>query len=283
MKKILLPTDFSENAFSAIEYAVQLFRDEKCTFFLLNTYTPAIFDNEYVNYSANIPNMNEIHEKESLAKLQRIIINIRKYHPNKNHIFKKIASFNLLITEIKQQVLEKKIDMVVMGTQGATGANQILFGTHTVHAINTAKCPVLAIPELFEFEEPQNILFPTDFGVEPSEFELKVMKGIASSYKSKIHVLHVLERETLSAHQQEAKKKLLKEIKNIPHEVNIVKQEEVSRAIYDFQENNSIDMLVMINNKHSFFQNLFFTPLVNKIGFHTKIPFLVIPSERIRT
>ncbi len=47
MKKILLPTDFSENALNAIDYALQLFKDEKCAFFILNTYTPMIYNYEY--------------------------------------------------------------------------------------------------------------------------------------------------------------------------------------------------------------------------------------------
>jgi hypothetical protein len=36
----------------------------------------------------------------------------------------------------------------------------------------------------------------------------------------------------------------------------------------------------MVNNKHSFFENLLFTPVVNEIGFNVKVPFLVIPSKK---
>jgi hypothetical protein len=41
MKRILLPTYFSENAYNAIFYAVQLNKDIKCKFYILHTYTPA--------------------------------------------------------------------------------------------------------------------------------------------------------------------------------------------------------------------------------------------------
>ena len=40
MKHILLPTDFSDTSYEAITYAVQLFINEECTFYVLNTYTP---------------------------------------------------------------------------------------------------------------------------------------------------------------------------------------------------------------------------------------------------
>ena len=48
MKNILLPTDFSDNSWNAIQYAVELFKDEKCNFFLLNTYTPIIYNVEFM-------------------------------------------------------------------------------------------------------------------------------------------------------------------------------------------------------------------------------------------
>jgi len=47
MKKIILPTDFSENAYNAIKYAVQLFKDVESTFYLLHTYTPPVFQVGY--------------------------------------------------------------------------------------------------------------------------------------------------------------------------------------------------------------------------------------------
>ena len=47
MKKIILPTDFSDNALNAIDYAMQLFKDEVCAFFILNVYAPMIYSYEY--------------------------------------------------------------------------------------------------------------------------------------------------------------------------------------------------------------------------------------------
>src|SRR5690606_13598833 len=147
MKKILLPTDFSENAFNAIKYAVQLFKKEKCTFFLLNTYTPVLYDSDYILYSpASSLSLDEVYKNNSQSGLEKVEKRILAEFPNDLHSFKLISSFSLLNEEIKEQVKTRNIDLVVMGTQGATGAVQILFGTHTVHAIKRAICPVLAIP-----------------------------------------------------------------------------------------------------------------------------------------
>ena len=51
MKRIILPTDFSQNAYNAICYAIRLFKEVECTFYLVHTYTPAIYQAEYVLHS----------------------------------------------------------------------------------------------------------------------------------------------------------------------------------------------------------------------------------------
>jgi nucleotide-binding universal stress UspA family protein len=279
MKKILLPTDFSENAYNAAKYAVQLFNGEECTFYLLNTYTPVLYDNEYLVYSATQPTLTEIYQNKSMEGLERVLRRIKRNFKNEKHHFEKISSFNLLNDEIRDLVLEKEIDLIVMGTKGATGAQEILFGTHTVHAIKKARCPLMAIPSHYDYKAPREILFPTDYEVEIPKL-LDILKEIALSHSSKVHILHVYFGVNLSPTQTSRKKALGRAFKDIGHHFYSITEKSVTRAIYDFQEENDIDMLVMINNKHSFFENLLFTPVVNEIGFNVKVPFLVIPSKK---
>ncbi|MFD2518908.1 universal stress protein [Salinimicrobium flavum] len=281
MKNILLPTDFSENAYNAAKYAVQLFTGEECTFYLLNTYTPILYDNEYLVYSATQPTLTEIYKNNSIKGLNRVLRKLKKNFPNERHQFKKISSFNMLSDEIKEQVAEKKIDLVVMGTKGATGAEEILFGTHTIHAIKKTKCPLLAIPSHYEFRPPKEILLPTDYEADLPEL-LEVLQELAVTYQSNVHILHVYFGPALTEEQEKRKKALGKIFKNNGHHFYSIADKSVPQAIYDFQEENEIDMLVMINNKHSFFENLLFRPVVNEIGFHVKVPFLVIPSGKKR-
>ena len=282
MKKILLPTDFSENSYNAIRYAVELFSHEKCAFYLLNTYTPILYDNEYLVYSATQPTLTEIYRNNSAKGLNRILKKIKKNFPNDEHEFHKISSFNILTDEIKEQVKEKEIDLIVMGTKGATGADEILFGSNTVQAIKKAKCPLLAIPSHFDFAEPKRILLPTDFETDLPPL-LEILKDIIDHYSSKINILHVYFGAELSEDQEKRKKALGTAFKDQEHHFYSIADKSVPQAIYDFQEDNEVDMLVMVNNKHSFFENLLFRPVINEIGFHVKVPFLVIPSQKKRS
>ncbi|OEY73905.1 universal stress protein [Salegentibacter salarius] len=280
MKKILLPTDFSENAYNAIAYAIKAFKDEECKFYLLNTYTPVLYDSEYILYNSTQPNLAEAYKKNSLSGLRKVERKINRDFKNPKHRFEKISAFNLLIDEMKEQLKSKEIDLVIMGTQGATGAEEILIGTNSVHAINKLKAPLLMIPSDNEYHPPVNILFPTDFELNFSAAQLEPILNLVKNHNSKINILHVFFGKDLDEKQEENKKNLSKIISDFPHQFNTIEDKSVTKAIEKFQEKNTVDLLFMVNNKRSFFENLLFRPVVNKIGFHIKVPFMVIPSGK---
>lgn len=284
MKKILLPTDFSENALNAVKYAVRLFWDEPCIFYLLNTYTPVLYDTDYILYSpAPSLSLDQLYKKNSLKGLEKVKDQITKEFPNSFHEYQLISSFSLLNEEIREQVKTLNTDLIVMGTQGATGATQILFGTHTVHAIKRATCPILAIPSGCKFNKPENILFPTDYEINYTANHLRLLKNLAKSHNSAIHILHVLFGLPLGEKQERAKKLLALFLENTTYHFYSLEKNTVTEGISDFQKELNIDLLVMISNKHSFFENLLFRPVINEVGFRIKTPFLVIPSGKYNT
>lgn len=276
MKKILLPTDFSDNSWNAITYALQLFKNQECKFYILNTYTPVIYHVEYVLVSPAQFGLGDAIRENSMNSLEFLEKRIKKEFDNPKHSFESIASFNNLISEIKDLSESKNIDYIVMGTKGATGAKEVLFGSNTVHVFKSVKCPVLAIPDDFSFESPLEILFPSDYEVAFEDKHLKPLTDIADEYHARINVLHVLNNGGLSDLQDQNKKILDAKFKNEAHLFHHVKHMNVPEAITDFQIKSKINLLVMINNKHSFFENLFFGSALNQIGFHLHVPLLVI-------
>lgn len=279
MKNILLPTDFSENSWNAIKYAMQLFKNETCNFYLLNTYTPAIYHVEYVLVQPAQFGMYDAVRENALRDLDEFKTRIEKEFNNPIHTIETIAVFNTLIPEIKEQVKEKNINYIVMGTKGATGAKEILFGSNTVHVFKNIKCPIMAIPSNFTFEKPHEVLFPTDYEISYKPHHLKPIIDIISLQSTRLNILHVSYGYDLSE-QQEVNKKILENyFKKVAHLFHDVSNQTVEEGITNFQLKARINLLIMINNKHSFFENLFFKSTINQIGFHLNVPLLVIPSK----
>jgi nucleotide-binding universal stress UspA family protein len=279
MKKIILPTDFSDNSWNAIKYALQYFKETACHFYLLNTYTPIIYQVEYMEIGTAQFGLIDSMKDTSNEGLKNIKNKIDKEFKNPKHSFTEISSFNTLTAELSEQTSNNGVDYIVMGTKGATGAAEILFGSNTMHVIKNAKCPVLAIPSDFSFEKPLEILFPSDYEIEFQKEHIQPIMHVANTFHSRVNIMNASFGYELSEYQESNKKKLEDFFKKTAHIFHNVSNQTVEDAIAKFQLKNRINLLVMINNKRSFFENLFFRSTINHIGFHLNIPFLVIPSR----
>ncbi|SKB59050.1 universal stress protein [Maribacter arcticus] len=276
MKRILLPTDFSKNAWNAISYAMEFFKEEKCTFYLLHTYTPVYHRMDYV---LGVPAFTTIPDSgvdTHLAALDKTFSEVKKKFKNPLHHFKKLSAFNQLSDEINEVAEREGIDMVVMGTQGATGAKKIFMGTNTVYVIRKSKVPVLVIPENYKFNGVQKILFPSNYLTLYKPKELRPIIEIAKAQKAQITVLYVLEESELDIRQEENKEFLRECLEEVAPMFMETRTEYMPDAIHNYVRDNSIDLLAMMNPKHSFMERLLLQQNVDEIGFQVEIPFLVI-------
>ncbi|WP_394973063.1 universal stress protein [uncultured Croceitalea sp.] len=277
MLRVLLPTDFSDNSFEAIKYALLAFKDMDCEFYLLHTYMPPVYHVEYVvGYPEQI-GLGDVIKQNAVNDLNNLQNKLKEKFKNNRHSFDAFACLGTLTNQVNEMVKDKNINLIVMGTKGATGAREILFGTNTVHIIKRAKCPVIAIPPNFEYEVPKEILFPTDYEVNFKAKPLNLLLKIAKQHVSSIEVLHVSYGYELSDAQKKNKEKLDKILKGIAHLFHDKPNQEVIQAINNFQLKHKMNLLVMIQNKHTFVERLFIEPIIKKIGFHIQIPFMVIP------
>jgi nucleotide-binding universal stress UspA family protein len=272
---ILLPTDFSDNSWNAVVYVLKLYEDQECTFYFLHSTKIMVSRMAIItgklSAAINETAMKELLELKELSEVS---------DSNQNHRFEVVLSSEALNEAIQSTVRKYNIDLVVMGTKGATGAKEILFGSNTVKVIKKIRiCPVLIVPDAYDFVLPKQIAFPTDFNRIYNHIEIKPLKSLAMLYNSKIRIVHI-EKEKQLSHFQEDNMEALKNFLNDLHcsfhwmpnytyladEINV------------FIEELKIDMLVMVNYKHSFIENIINEPVIKKIGFHPMIPFLVIPD-----
>ncbi|WP_298516800.1 universal stress protein [uncultured Kordia sp.] len=278
MKKILLPTDFSENSLNAIRYALQLFKDQKCNFILLNTYTPIIHHVEYMKADVAQFGLLDAMKEISQTGLKTVQDTIEAEFQNPNHIFSRISAFNMLVSEIELLYEENSMDMVVMGTQGASGLKEVLFGSNAIHVLKSTKCPLLVIPSKYSYKVPNELLFPSDYGIDFTEKHVEEIKNIAELHASTINIMHVTVEDELPPAKENNRQQLANYFKDIPHTFHKINHHDIGIAISELQSKSRNQFLVMMNNKRSFFENLFFGSKVKRIGLHLRTPFLIIPA-----
>lgn len=272
---ILLPTDFSDNSWNAIVYALKLYSEEECAFYFLhstkiNVSRMAIISDKFLKA------MNENATKE-LIELKEMA---ETSNANPNHDFYTILSSEDIKGAIETAIKKHHINLVIMGTKGATGAKELFFGSNTVTIIKKMRlCPVLVVPENYDFVVPKQIAFPTDFNRLFNCTELTPLKNLASLFNSKIRIVHINKEDLLNDVQEYnmvTLKNYLEEFDVSFHwEPDYTKK---AKIIEDFIEELQIDMLVMVNYKHSYIENIIKEPVISKIAFNPIIPFLSIPD-----
>lgn len=272
---ILIPTDFSDNSWGSIGYALKLYVDEECTFYLLNS--TIIKTSTLSNLSNKLLKTMKDNALKELLEMKDLV---ETNNANANHDFQIILSTEDLKQAIKTAIKEWNIDFIIMGTKGSTGAKEFFFGSNTVHVIKSIKnCPVLIIPEAYHFVAPKQIAFPTDFNRFYSDKELKPLKQLADLYNSKIRILHINEKEELNDIQEYNITMLQNYLSNYEHSLHwMPKYAKKSIEINDFIEELEIDILSMVNYKHSLIEKIINEPIIKKIGFHPIVPFLVMPE-----
>lgn len=276
MKRILLPTDFSENAWNAISYALAFFENEVCSFYILHTYTPSFYRVDYMLGGPSFSAIPDEGVEASLKGLEKTLKDVRKQNVNPNHAFETLSAFNVLTDEINEVVASKDIDLIVMGTQGATGAQDLFIGTNTVHVLRKVKIPVLAVPAGYTFKKIQEIVFATDYWTHYKKEDIEPLVLMAKLNKAKLIVLHVLEEMGLWEKQEENKKVLTTYLWDLHHSFDQVESKNVAEAIQEYLDNKHVDLLTMQNRKHFFLERLLTRQNVDAIGFNLKVPFLVL-------
>ena len=276
-RRILCPTDFSNNAQNAIDYAIELFKDETCEFYILNTYSVE-------GYALEMSVSRDLEEshKKSIGGLKLTLEQISDSGTNKNHKFRKISECGDLIETMKNIVDKQDIDLVVMGTKGATDSRLEIYGGQTVLAMEEIRnCPVLAIPVVTKYKEIKEIVYPTNYRSSIKRRQFQYVVDIAKISNASIAVVNVIKKEVPLDEEQINHQNLLKDyFEGLDYSFHTLKDKNVQKGINSFIQSRGSDMVAFRNKKHSFFEMILSRPMVKNLGYHSTIPILALHEFR---
>ena len=280
--KVLLPTDFSDNSRNAINYALELFANEPCDFYLMNAFSSKA---TVIDILLNAASGNELlyqAEKKSKKELSKVLDKlILSKSSDFLHQFKMVSVFNNPVKAIKELIEKKDIDIVVMGTKGETNNKGTIFGSIAVQVMEKVRnCPVIVVPLKAIKKIPKEIVFPTSFKTHYKKRELRYLIDIAKKCNATIAILHISQDKELSKIQKDNKKLLSEILEEVPITFHFLSHFDVEPALNMFVESRNSDMVTFINKKHAFFGSILTKPMVKGISFHSKVPILVLHDLR---
>ena len=278
MKSILLPTDFSNNSINAINYALELFKDERCEFYILNVQKASSFVSDDLMTMQSSTTIYQNLIESAKTSIKNIIADIKKKYKSENHIYHSIVDYDNFIDSINQVIKAKNICLVVMGTKGATGAEKVIFGSNTVRVMQRCNSPVLAIPDNCKFRNLERIAFTSNYLTFYKKEELKPLITLAEKFNSKIDVLHLTKGEHLTAGQENNRAFLDECFFNLNHEFINFSNTDLFETVKHYIQFHDISLLAMMSRKHSFLERLFTKHNVETFAFKVSVPFLVMEN-----
>lgn len=274
MKRILFPTDFSVTANRAFLYALHFADSFNAELIILHVYDLPIIESSPLPATTNeifdIVEMNQFESfREELPALHQVA-----EQNNMGHVpIKSVLLYGDLVYTINKVCKDELIDLIVMGTKGATGLKETFIGSATASVMANSVVPVLGIPSDAAYSSIDRIGFATQYLDKDKDALLQTLE-IGSKFNSKIYCLYIQDDDD-STNVAERMEEWENQYKNESVEFLTLTGEDKEHTLLDFIAEKNIDLIVMCKHRRGFFEGLFHQSLTKKMAYHTKVPILV--------
>ncbi len=273
IKTIFVPTDFSDNAEKALKYALEIARKAQAELVVFNSYE--------VPYSTSgmIVSVTDVLKEDAQRGIDDTLEKIKSWGYNDVTVRGYIKAGGAIST-VTDEAQNQNADLIVMGTKGASGIQEVLIGSNTQGVIQNSEIPVLAIPVTAEYQDLQKITFAADYKEIDNFNTLEILKDFARLYNAEIQILNIITNPEEKATIQDAIEALdLEEyLLDTKHSYYYEENDDVVEGITQFVEQHS-DMVAVYARKHGFLEKIFRKSVTNQLAFHSKKPLLAIKEK----
>ncbi len=269
VRTILVPTDFSDKANRAIDYAVLIAKHNKARIVLLHV--------------IELPNGTNLqkdkirseHEKVSKPQLKEAVQRVKVQGRIK---VESIIRIGASVSTIVATAHEVNAELICMGNRIASGLRRLVFDTTTSGVIDLSPCPVLATTSKLPEVRINRALFATDYKANDLQILKKATK-LVSEFKGELQVLHIQTRDTFDEQLRDIGFQTLarKEIKYKGLHFMQLKNSDVEEGLEKAIQAVSPDLVVLTHQNRSFIDAVFGSNVVDELVYRAEIPVLVYP------
>ncbi len=275
MKKILVPTDFSACAESAFSVAVEIARKAGAELIVQHLYDDKSGSKHVLTAKAGKTETGDPALGHAKAALDELVA--RAEHNGINA--RPLLVMNKGVDKIENYIEPLGIDLVVMGSHGATGIRELMMGSQTERVVRHASAPVLVIkhkPQNIKFER---IVLASTFHEDPTEAIAEALK-LAALWKGTIHLLYVgLENDKQTKAEVDEKMNVLEaHFSNASFTRNFITTNDPEWGIKHVSKDIVPDVIAL-TTKVKTGSFIFSHSLANSLVNHETLPVLVINTK----
>lgn len=282
MKKILVPTDFSDNALTALNYAYRFASRRNLDIDLVHFTMPQAETSDFpiLSGEASIKKIEMVKDilgtlKDSL--MQSIQLESTEYHP-------KITVHSILdfpVHGTHRFALDHEDDLIICGSRGENiGITDRLLGTVSAGLINHAEIPVLFVPADFQYSGIDHIAFATELK-HSDPFELWRALQIFLPDVPITRCVHITGKIEASDEKKktEMEKYLFSHNDSLQIFFHDIESIEMEASLQKLTDRFEFDVLVMVKQRMNFLERLMNTSHTREMLKKVHIPLLVMHSN----
>lgn len=272
-RTILIPTDFSDSAKNAAQYAIDLF-GAKAHYLLVSSYGD----------DSSRAKMRDISEELEESTMEYLEEQAKELIERDGAIqIELIADEKPVIDAINDLSNYHDVDCVVMGTHGLTALEEIFMGSTTYGVINEVSVPVIAVPTGAQHEELDHVVLAADNRKLDDNLVLKPVIALCADNDSTLHILHIADPDDPDTHKPAREKELSERFSMLKHQFHNIKDEDPAHGISEFVKSCDAKLVIMLARQRSFFHRIIDPSVTKKVLIHSKIPILTIPDSMVET
>lgn len=271
--KILVPFDFSPSSNNAALYAAKFAKKVKAEIIIFHVvhfeHPPMVQVFGFIEHKIEDIRLSSA-SKDCIFFVDELKSKVKGVKIS----FKVIPGFPIADV-IENYATTNKIDLIIMGTKGASGLPKLLFGSNAVAVINKSSIPVITVPESSSFKNVKLIVYASEMHKMRSEIQ-KIIP-LAKLFDASINILHVLSPDSKKKIDAvSTANELIDKYKYQKISFHISHNSDVLEGINEFVADVKADILAMYTHEIGFFESFFKTSVSREEAFHSFVPLLTL-------
>ena len=269
-------TDFSVNSINAMEYALQLFKYEVCDFYVLNVQDSRSYTSDDLMLGGANDSLYESLIADNKSKLKAIVSQLKMHANDRLHNFTTIVDYDVFVDSINQIINKHQIDVIVMGTNGASNLKETLFGSNALKVLRHIDCNTLVIPDGFKFKQPKKLLLALDTDDYVDHVTVRDIIELMENLNAQIEIKRFLGSEdNINAKINTDKDILLELIGEDKFTYDVVAGQSLSSILINTTKPKDTDIITLVGQFKGFFERLFTTPSKTEISKNLDCPLMI--------